>query len=149
MRLPAAITTAPSEGGIPTLDAPAPAAAAPAGSVAITNTLAQASPLLAAGLSTLSRGVVSVVTAQLEAPVAELRALERVHGLAAAQYAEVRDTVAELAAFHDARGALSTALAPHLAALEQIEGAVAELGEAARELDAQTQQLEALFSELL
>jgi hypothetical protein len=123
--------------------------APPAGAISVTDTLAQASPLVTAGLAGLSRGVMSAVTAQLEAPAAELRALERLHTVAAAQYAEVRDTVAELKGFHEARAALSAALAPHLATLDELEGAVAELGDAARELDVQTVQLEQLFAQLV
>jgi hypothetical protein len=146
LRLPAVVTTSPSEGGAPTFEL---VTAPPPGAVAITDTLPQAAPLVASGLSSLSASVLSAVAAQLEAPVGELRTLERLHTLAAAQYAEVNDTVAELGAFHEARGALTKALAPHLAALDELEGAVAELGLAARELDAQTAQLEALFTELL
>jgi hypothetical protein len=149
LRHPSAVTTAPSEGGVPALGIADSATAAPPGSIVLTNTLSQAAPLVAAGLAGLSRGVVAAVSAQLEAPVGELRTLERLHTLASAQYAEVRDTVAELGAFHEARDALTAALAPQLAALGELEGAVAELGGAARELDAQTAQLEALFTELL
>ena len=124
------------------------AAPADPGAITVLDTLPTAAPLVASGLQALSRTVVAARGAQAGAPAAELRALERLNNVAAAQYAEVRDTVSELAGFHAARGALSEALAPHLATLAEVEGVVAELEASARELDGQTRQLEALFGAL-
>ncbi len=115
----------------------------------VLDTFPEVAPLLEAGLGALSRSTLAVLSAQVEASTAELRALERASALAGAGYAEARDGAAELRALHAAHAALAAGLAPHLAVVDDIERCAGGLEEAARALDEQTTALEAAFAELL
>ena len=117
--------------------------------VQVLDTYPEVSPLLDSGAGELSRAVLAVVQSQVEASTGELQALGRANSLVAAQYAEVKDSVAELGAFYEAHAALALGLQPHLKVLQELERCASGLEEAAKDLDAQTRQLEQVLQSLL
>jgi len=137
------------------MSAPAPAAAAgapppsaDAGGVRVVDSFAPAERLVAAGTHALARALLGAAAAQAEAPVAELAALERATALVGDAWAGVAADARGARALLAEADALAGALRPSFSALDELEGVVAELEEAARAIDAQTKQLEALFSSL-
>lgn len=132
------------------MSADAPAAAAPAPSdVRIVDAYPDGAALVAAGAAAFSRAVLGAAVAQLDNSAAEARALERATALVGDAVAGMREDAAGAAALLRAAGAHADALRPHLAALDALDGVVAEVEDAARALDAQTRQLEAAFATLL
>ena len=115
----------------------------------VLDTYPEVAPLIDSGVAALSRSVLTVVNGQVESSTAELQTLARASTLVAAQYAEVKDSVAELSAFYASHAALAGGLAPHYAVVEELERCALSLEESARDLDEQTKTLEQVFTQLL
>ncbi len=141
------MSAAAAPGGAGSAAAPAPAD--DAAGVRVVDSFAPAARLVAAGAQGLSRALLGAVAAQAEAPVAELAALERATALVGDAWAGVAADAGGARGLLADADALVASLRPSFDALDELEGVVAELEEAARAIDTQTKQLEALFSSLL